>query len=123
MNRNKLYVLIASALMTCGAAVDNAVAASQTTAFTYQGQLNDHGALTSGTYPMTFTLYNAPTGGSIVGTPISQSIQVINGLFTTDLDFGLIFGPTQYYLEITVNGTQLSSRQLVNTVPVAQWAL
>ena len=50
MNRNKLYVLIASALMTCGASVQDAAAASQTTAFTYQGQLNDHGVLTSNVY-------------------------------------------------------------------------
>ena len=40
MNRNKLYVLIASALMTYGSSVpDAAAAAGQTTAFTYQGQL------------------------------------------------------------------------------------
>ena len=87
------------------------VAANQTTAFTYQGQLNDHGALTSNVYPMAFTLYDSPTGGSIVAGPINQNIQVVNGLFTTDLDFGLIFGPTQYYLQIDVNGTPLSSRQ------------
>src|SRR5436305_6337372 len=109
MKRNQMYALIASALLTFGAA-DVAVATTpQTTAFTYEGQLNDHGALTSNTYTMVFTLYVSPAGNNVVAGPITQSVQVVNGLFTTDLDFGLVFGTTQYYLQITVNGTALSA--------------
>src|SRR4051812_34143098 len=119
MKRNKMYALIAAALMTVSA--DAAIAANQTTAFTYQGQLNDHGVLTSSAYTMNFTLYDAGSGGNVIAGPLTQSVQVINGLFTIDLDFGLVFGSTQYYLQIDVNGTPLSSRQLVNTVPVAQF--
>jgi len=120
MKRNKLCVLIASVLMSWGA--ENVSAAVQTTAITYQGQLNDHGALTSNVYPMTFSLWDQISGGTMVAGPLNQSIQVINGLFTADLDFGLAFSGTQYYLQIDVNGTPLS-RQPINTVPVAQFAM
>ncbi len=40
-------------------------AAAQGTAFTYQGQLQDTGGPASGTYNLTFTLYNANSGGSV----------------------------------------------------------
>lgn len=79
----------------------------QATAFTYQGQLNAGGILPSGqTYQFTFTLYDAASGGSVVGSPIPQAILVANGgLFTTDLDFGQIFNGQQYWLEIKVGTT------------------
>ena len=104
--------------------------AAQTTAFTYQGQLNAGGVLPTGqTYQFTFTLYDASSGGNVVGTPINQAILVGNaGLFTTDLDFGQIFNGTQYWLEIKVgtsvaNEQTLAARQPINAVPVAQYAL
>ena len=104
--------------------------AAQTTAFTYQGQLNAGGILPNGqTFQFTFTLYDASSGGNAVGSPIQQAIVVgSGGLFTTDLDFGQVFDGTQYWLEIKV-GTQvnneqpLTARQRISAVPVAQYAL
>jgi len=102
---------------------------AQSTAFTYQGKLNANGIPAAGqTLQFTFTLYNAATGGAVVGTPINQSILVSSGgLFTTDLDFGQIFNGTQYWLDIQVgtvgNEQELGSRQAINSVPVAQFAL
>ena len=84
-----------------------AQALPQTTAFTYQGQLNAAGAYPSGNYLFTFTLYDASVGGNVVGAPVSENLQVINGLFTVDLDFGEAFGVTQYWLELSVNGQVL----------------
>lgn len=125
MKRNRLCALVAAALISMGG-VDTAYA-QQTTAFTYQGQLNESGGYRTAIYLFTFKLFDAQTGGTQYGSPtpitLSQSIQVINGLFTTDLDFGSAFDGTQYWLEISVNGTTLASRQRVNTVPVAQFAL
>ena len=129
MKRNRLCALIAWVLLSVLAT--NAIAVSpQTTAFTYQGQLNAGGVLPSGqTFQFTFTLYDALTGGNVVGTPINQPILVGNGgLFTTDLDFGQVFNGTQYWLEIKVGTTvaneqALASRQPINAVPVAQYAL
>lgn len=128
MNRKLLTILVASVLGAAAATTASAQAAAQSTAFSYQGQLNAGGALPTGTYQFTFTLYDAPSGGAMVGTPLQQSIQVINGLFTTDLDFGQIFSGAQYWLEIKVGTTPaneeiLAARQPINAVPVAQYAL
>jgi len=131
VNRKPLCVLLA-ALLTSTAAADlwAGQPIPQTTSFTYQGQLNAGGALPTGLYQFTFTLYDARNAGNpVAGTePLAQSVQVINGLFTTDLDFGQIFNGTQYWLEIKVGTTveneePLSERQPINAVPVAQYAL
>lgn len=104
-------------------------ATTQTTSFTYQGQLNASGIATSGAYYFTFTLYDSLSGPGVIGTPIQQQLTVgSGGLFTTDLDFGQRFDGRQYWLEIKVgstaiNGQALSARQPVNAVPVAQYAL
>ena len=130
MKCNRLCALIAWVLLSVVAANAIAVSPAQTTAFTYQGQLNAGGILPSGqTYYFTFTLYDALTLGNVVGTPINQTLVIGNGgLFTTDLDFGQIFNGTQYWLEIKVGTTvgdeqALANRQPINAVPVAQYAL
>src|ERR1700761_4916801 len=125
MKRNRLFAVIATSLFATAALQSEvfAQAQPQTTAFTYQGQLNASGAYPSGNYLFTFTLYDASTNGNVIGSPISENVQVINGLFTVDLDFSQVFGPTQYWLEISVNGQVLENRQRINSVPVADYAL
>jgi hypothetical protein len=129
MKRIRLFALFTWVLML---AASNAFALPtlQTTAFTYQGQLNAGGVLPSGQiFQFTFTLYDAVTAGNVVGTPVSQAILIGNGgLFTADLDFGQIFNGTQYWLEVKVGTTvgneqALTSRQRINAAPVAQYAL
>ena len=128
MNCNRLRALAVSMMLVLMAA-DAMAVSPQTTAFTYQGQLNAGGVSASGTYYFTFTLYDSLSGPNVVGSPIQKQITVSSGgLFTTDLDFGQIFTGTQYWLEIKVgtsdvNQQVLSARQPVNTVPVAQYAL
>jgi len=132
MKRKPLCALVASLLLT-SAFTDISLAAPvtpQTTAFSYQGQLNAGGIYPTGQYQFTFTLYDAATGGAVVSgtSPIPQSLQVINGLFTTDLDFGQVFNGTQYWLDIQVgtldtNEEELVARQPIDVVPVAQFAL
>ena len=126
----KLFCTLMAAVLMFVTVGAFAQPAAQTTAFTYQGQLNAGGTLPTGVYQFTFTLYDAATGGSpVVGTvPIQSSIQVINGLFTADLDFGQIFSGTQFWLEVKVGTTvgneeTLAARQAINAVPVAQYAL
>jgi hypothetical protein len=130
MKCHRLYAFIASVVMSVVAANAIAQPTPQTTAFTYQGQLNTGGSLPSGqTYYFTFTLYDSVSGPNVVAGPINQAILVGNGgLFTTDLDFGQIFNGTQYWLEIKVGATALTeqtlaSRQPINVAPVAQYAL
>jgi len=121
-----------AAVLFCCASHDAFAApfAAQSSAFTYQGRLNASGSLANGTYQFTFTLYDAETGGAVVvgALPIQQSIQVIDGLFTTDLDFGAVFNGTQYWLEIKVGTTianeeALAGRQPIAATPVAQYSL
>ena len=130
MKRHLLFALIAWVSISMVSMNAIAVPGPQTTAFTYQGQLNAGGVLPSGqTFQFTFTLYDALSGGNVVGSPIQRSILISNGgLFTTDLDFGPVFNGTQFWLEIKVGTTvaneqTLASRQPINAAPVAQYAL
>lgn len=57
---------------------------AQTTAFTYQGRLNDGAALANGRSDVAFSLYATNTGGAIVAGPVTNpAVVVSNGLFTT----------------------------------------
>ena len=62
--------------------------AAQTTAFTYQGQLNDGVSAASGTYQMEFRLFDALSAGTQIGSTITNNtVAVANGIFTVSLDF------------------------------------
>src|SRR5260370_42525100 len=68
-----------------------AVALGQTSTITYQGRLTDGGSPPTGTYDMQFKLYDALTGGSLQGSPntvTKTGVNVTNGVFTLQLDFG-----------------------------------
>src|SRR5271163_2541247 len=80
----------------------NLEARAQGTAFTYQGLLNDNGTIANGTYDLSFSLFDADTGGSPVVTPLTNSaVTVNNGQYTVLLDFGPgIFTGTNYWLEL-----------------------
>ena len=130
MKFSRFLVLVLATLLSALTAHSIAATVVQSTAFTYQGQLNAGGILPAGqTFQFTFTLYDAASGGNVVGDAISRGILVGNGgLFTADLDFGQIFNGTQYWLDIQVGTTvankqALTARQPINTVPVAQYAL
>src|SRR4051812_30621464 len=57
--------------------------------FTYQGRLVQGGAPATGQYDLRFTLYDDPSAGSQVGTPVEVLTQTVtNGLFAITLDFG-----------------------------------
>lgn len=77
-------------------------AAQGTTAFTYQGQLHDGGTNANGTYTMIFKLYDAVTSGNQIGSTITTSPTLANGLFSVNLDFGNAFDGTARWLDITV---------------------
>jgi predicted outer membrane repeat protein len=101
------------------------------TAFTYQGRLTDNGQPTNGTFDFIFTLYDAASGGSTVGSPVTQGdIPVSQGQFTALLDFGSgIFGSDARWLEIGVRPgnsgggyTPLTPRQALTPTPYALYA-
>ena len=92
------------------------------TAFTYQGQLKQNGSPVNGSVNMSFKLYYTSTGGLPLGT-LTQPVTVVNGLFTTQLDFVLPFDGNAHWLGIAV-GTdpELTPRQLLTAVPYALFA-
>jgi hypothetical protein len=113
------------ALVTLNSQLSTAVAQG-TTAFTYQGQLRDGGTNANGAYTMIFKLYDAVTSGNQIGSTITTSATLANGLFSVNLDFGAVpFNGSARWLDITVsNGVAqtLSPRVQVLTAPYAQFA-
>jgi len=102
-----------------------AAAASQSTAFTYQGHLLQNGVPTNGNHDLVFTLWDSATGGTQVGSTITQTgYPVANGVFSIDLDFGAkVFNGAQRYLDVKIDNNELTPRQPVNSSPVAVYAL
>ena len=73
------------------------------TSFTYQGRLTDDGAPANGTYDLEFKLFIDTGGAGQTGPTLPVAdVQVVEGLFTVQLDFGPVFDGRQFYLEIGV---------------------
>jgi len=114
-----------------GAARTEALAVPLGTAITYQGRLADGGIAANGAYDLQFSLYNAETGGTQVGSPVSKGdVPVSEGYFTVQLDFGAgVFDREARWLELAVRPgastgayTVLSPRQALTPAPSAQYA-
>ena len=120
---NGIALLVATALWLTTSSLA-ASPTAQSTAFTYQGNLNASGLAASGAFDLTFKLFDTNIGGTQVGSTISlPQYPVANGVFTADLNFPGAFTGTQLWLEVTVGTQTLSPRQPVNSVPVAGFAL
>jgi len=71
-------------------------ALAQGTAFTYQGQLQNNGSPASGTYNLTFSLFNASSGSGLLGEPVTNNgVTVSNGLFTVLIDLAPAYSPAR----------------------------
>lgn len=125
----KTLPLIAAVCCSLFAAFNSSFA--QGTAFTYQGRLNNSGNPASGSYDLTFTIYDSTNiPGNVIAGPITNSATLVsNGLFTTTLDFGSnVFNGNAAWLEIGVrtNGNAafatLSPRQQLTPTPYAMFA-
>ncbi len=100
---------------------------AQTTAFTYQGGLNDGGNPATGNYDLSFAAYDAPANGNLLGAIVTNSpVNVSNGLFTTTVDFGSgVFSGGDVWLEMAVSTNAanafsvIAPRQQVMSVPYA----
>jgi hypothetical protein len=73
-------------------------------AFTYQGELRNAGQTTNGLYDFHFSLYDATSGGTQIGTTLNATVTVTGGRFSANLDFGAdAFQGDRRYLEIAVS--------------------
>ena len=102
------------------------------TTFTYQGQLKDGGSPANGLYDLEFSLYDGDDGWAalVAGPVVAEDIQVTDGLFTFELDFGEHFNGSERWLAIGVRPgesagafTPLSGRQRLAATPYAQHAV
>ncbi len=100
-------------------------------AITYQGKLMESDDVADGLYDLRFLLYDSPSNGNLIGSTVeANDLDIVDGYFTVDLDFG---NPEAFYgegrwLEIGVrpwnlsdpNGyTVLSPRQRIAATPHA----
>lgn len=121
---------LAMALLVAAVSASPA-AAQSSTGWTYQGQLQSGGQPATGSFPMTFTLWNAATDGAAVSSTLvfngqpgnPAPVQVTSGLFSVVLDWttqsSAVFNGGPRWLEITVDGNTLSPRQPVTPAPYA----
>lgn len=106
------------------------IAVAQNTAFTYQGRLLDGGAGASGAFELRASLFSAASDGLQIGPTVTVPIEVADGLFTAQLDFGegAFTGPARF-LDLAVRSvgttsfTALTPRQPLTPAPYAQFAL
>ncbi|MGB4861168.1 MAG: hypothetical protein WBO97_01805 [Tepidiformaceae bacterium] len=100
-------------------------------AFTYQGRLTDAGSPANAVYDLQFVLWDAETAGASVGSvQTKQDVNVANGLFSVELDFGnAAWNGDARWVEIGVRPgasagtfTLLSPRQPVSPTPYALFA-
>lgn len=134
--RNK--VIIAAFVLIWSVFAASAPAVPLGTAFTYQGQVQLSGGNLNDTADFQFDLWDdagagsPPTGGVQIGaTQTANSIQVVNGYFTVQVDFGAnIFDGNARWLGIAMrspagsgNFVSLSPRQPVTASPYALYAL
>jgi len=110
---------------------DTTVQAILGTAFTYQGRLNKDGSPVSGTCDFQFSLWDALSGGTQIGSAITKyNVAVNNGFFTEQIDFGAsAFNGDARWLQIAVrcpagsgSYTTLSPRQPLTAAPYALYS-
>jgi len=98
-----------------------AASAVTTSSINYQGKLTDSaGEPLSGTYTMTFRLYEVASGGTALDTD-SHSVEVTDGLLNTDIGFDQeYFDGRALWVGITVGiDPEMSPRQEFKPVPYA----
>ncbi|MBL8878539.1 MAG: tail fiber domain-containing protein [Phycisphaerales bacterium] len=112
------------------------LAAGQTTVFTYQGRLENGGTPADGPHDFRFRLFNAIVEGNQVGTTqCVNDVNVTDGLFTVNLNFGEQFISAARFLEIDVRAdtgqdctnatgyTLLGPRSQIHATPIATHAI
>jgi hypothetical protein len=100
------------------------------TAFTYQGRLTEGGSFAGGGYDFRFRLYDSVNGGELVSTYLADGITIVDGLFTTKVDFDTgVFEGDARWLEVAVrpagisgNYTVLGPRQAITPAPYAMYS-
>ncbi len=128
--------LTAAAIIAASSiAATSASAQFYSDSFTYQGSLSENGAPANGFYDITFLVYDDELGGAPItnGTVTVTNVQVTDGLFSTEVDFGVFgdifntFTPRWIELRVSESGqpgtTILEPRQKLTPATLANFSL
>ncbi|MCG3131286.1 MAG: hypothetical protein FLDDKLPJ_02076 [Phycisphaerae bacterium] len=123
MNR---WLWLCGWMVSAFAAAEAAGAEAVGTVMTYQGRLTDGGQPANGLHDIRATLFDALTGGNQVGGVVTKTnVSVSNGLFTTELDFGNVYGDVALFMQLQVSPAGLNQfetltpRQRLTPTPFA----
>jgi len=122
-----LLLALAAALPALAPAAAHAQAPQAVgTGITYQGKLQQNGVPANGLFDIEFKIYNHPTLGSVIATATLNSVSVVNGLFTRELNFGTAFDGSARWISIAVRPsgsgqsfTLMNGRQELTPAPYA----
>ncbi len=105
MKRSALASIACAVLILCSNSF------GQTSAFTYQGKLNENGGVANGQYDLTFRLFDTDTSMTPVAPDvIVENIQVTDGIFTVELSFS-----TTPFRDLSGNWLEISIRPGAST--------
>ncbi len=103
------------------------------TSFTYQGKLHDAGQAANGAYDFELAVYDDPGSASPLETLSFCSVDLRDGIFTLNVDFGPVFDGERRWLEVgvTLAGdcdgstiyTFLDPRQEITASPHSVWTI
>ncbi len=89
MKTAKILTIVLFALGLIFSLAEVSKAAPLGTAFTYQGHLYDNNNVADGEYDFQFKLYDANVSGNQIGGDVIEAdVDVVDGYFTVELDFG-----------------------------------
>jgi hypothetical protein len=120
-----LLALFLVLLATSGTTAAPAMQVSPPGRLTYQGHLMDESgnAVPDGEYVMAFSLYDAPTAGSLLWGPETHTVEVDDGYFAALLGRDDAIGAddlaSDTYLEIEVGGETMTPRHRLTSVAFA----
>ena len=126
METRKILAILVLALAMVVWVAEVSEAGPMGTAFTYQGRLIDANGAADGEYDFRFKVYddaNIITGNQMGSTINVNEVDVVDGYFTVELDFGgdpNAFNGHRRWLEIGVRPGQLSDPNVYTTLSPRQ---